>query len=136
MERSPFFSKCMASKGLTGAFFACVVRKGFLGFLRMSESLVGCRKAYRKRRASHELILPGAVLTESDEVLRRRSHAGAQRCSWSKAHRTASPTRAARRVSVLSEEPHQELRVLRQAADLNMALAVYSAVQRTGTRAD
>jgi hypothetical protein len=68
-----------------------------------------------------------AVLTESDEVLRRRSHAGAQRCSWSKAHRSASPTRAARRLSALNEEPHQELRALRQAADLNMVLAVYSA---------
>ena len=60
----------MASKGLTGAFFGCVARKGLTdaifvsvagkgvtGLFGRGEMWVGCRNAYRKRRADHERIV-------------------------------------------------------------------------------
>ena len=60
------FGKCVASKGLTDAFFGCVARKGLsdaffvsvagkgvTGFWVVAEGVVGCRKANRKRRAKH-----------------------------------------------------------------------------------
>jgi hypothetical protein len=41
-------------KGVTRRNFVSVAGKGVMGFLRMSEWLVGCRKSYRERRDNHK----------------------------------------------------------------------------------
>jgi hypothetical protein len=43
-------------KGVSRRNFVSVAGKGVMGFLRMSERLVGCRSAYRERRANHKEI--------------------------------------------------------------------------------
>jgi len=42
---------------LSGVIFVCVAGKGLTGFLGLGEGLVGCQKAYRKRRAEHKSII-------------------------------------------------------------------------------
>jgi hypothetical protein len=58
MERAQKNKKCVASKGLTGAFFGCVATKGLTsaifvsvagkgvtGFLDLGEGVLGCGQA-------------------------------------------------------------------------------------------
>src|ERR1700692_2541154 len=69
-ERCNKIRKCVASKGLTDAFFGCVARKGLrgalfvsmagkgvTGFLDLGGGVGGCRKARRKRRNHHEISI-------------------------------------------------------------------------------
>ena len=50
---SAFFG-CVASKVLSGAIFVSVAGKGLTGFLGVGGGVVRCKKTYRKRRAGHE----------------------------------------------------------------------------------
>lgn len=53
-EPTGAFFACVARKGVTDVFFASVARKEVSRFCVLGEKLARCRKAYRKRRANHE----------------------------------------------------------------------------------